>query len=266
MDYIEIFEQLWKDYTDQNPSVQKIYNLFLDKEGKVVNDHIAFRTFNDNRINVDVLSKIFIKAGYIEKGQYVFDAKKLKAKHYEHATDSNAPLVFISELNLEDFSESLQEKVHCIINNIDPQRLKSERLIFDKTIFGIPSYDVYQEFLKESEYAAWLYINGFRANHFTVRINENKYLDSIEKVNSFLKENGFKINDSGGEIKGTPDQLLEQSSIMAEKIKVKFMAADYEVPGCYYEFAKRYPDEKGNLFTGFIAKSADKIFESTDSK
>jgi hypothetical protein len=37
-----------------------------------------------------------------------------------------------------------------------------------------------------------------------------------------------------------------------------------EIPGCYYEFAKRYPDADGKLYSGFIAKSADKIFESTD--
>jgi len=126
--------------------------------------------------------------------------------------------------------------------------------------------DTYELLLLESEYAAWVYINGFRANHFTVRINDNKHLDSLHKVNAFLKENGFRINNVGGEIKGDPAGLLEQSSIMAEKIKVQFKEGLFEVPGCYYEFAKRYNGADGKLFTGFIAKSADKIFESTDNK
>jgi hypothetical protein len=83
-------------------------------------------------------------------------------------------------------------------------------------------------------------------------------------VNDFLKKNGFLINSSGGEIKGTPEELLEQSSIKAEAIHVQFIEGIYQIPGCYYEFAKRYPDADSKLYNGFIAKSADKIFESTD--
>ena len=117
---------------------------------------------------------------------------------------------------------------------------------------------------QESEYAGWLYINGFRANHFTVNINALKKYDTIEKVNTFLKQKGFALNDSGGEIKGTPAELLQQSSIKSGMITMKFTEGEMEVPGCYYEFAQRYPDSNGKLYNGFIAKSADKIFESTD--
>jgi len=59
-------------------------------------------------------------------------------------------------------------------------------------------------------------------------------------------------------------KLLEQSSTMADKVKVQFINTDAEVPSCYYEFAKRYPDSSGNLYQGFVSKSADKIFESTN--
>ena len=83
-------------------------------------------------------------------------------------------------------------------------------------------------------------------------------------MNNFLKENGFILNSSGGEIKGTPDELLEQSSIIADKLPISFTEGIIEIPGCYYEFARRYPDKNGSLYGGFIAKSADKIFESTN--
>jgi len=36
------------------------------------------------------------------------------------------------------------------------------------------------------------------------------------------------------------------------------------VPACFYEFAIRYPDENGQVFSGFIAANANKIFESTN--
>jgi hypothetical protein len=51
---------------------------------------------------------------------------------------------------------------------------------------------------------------------------------------------------------------------MADIVKVKFEEGIFEVPSCYYEFAQRFPDSTGKLYSGFIAKSADKIFESTN--
>lgn len=53
---------------------------------------------------------------------------------------------------------------------------------------------------------------------------------------------------------------------MANTVQVTFDDGSAEVPGCFYEFARRYPDADGSLFQGFIAASADKIFESTDRR
>jgi hypothetical protein len=72
------------------------------------------------------------------------------------------------------------------------------------------------------------------------------------------------LNKAGGVIKGTPEQFLEQSSTMAVPVHVKFTDGTFEIPGCYYEFAKRYALPNGKLYTGFVAASADKIFESTN--
>jgi hypothetical protein len=51
---------------------------------------------------------------------------------------------------------------------------------------------------------------------------------------------------------------------MADKVKVEFSEGVELVPGGFYEFAKRYPMANGELYTGFVAASADKIFESTN--
>jgi hypothetical protein len=50
---------------------------------------------------------------------------------------------------------------------------------------------------------------------------------------------------------------------MSEDVSIEFSPEGLgktNVPGCYYEFALRH-----NGFDGFIAGSADKIFESTDN-
>lgn len=264
MSYTEIFERLWNDYIQQNPHAKAVYDLFVSKGEEVVNDHIAFRTFNNKKINIEVLAKPFLKAGYKEKGSYNFENKHLFAKHYEHETDTNAPRVFISELIIEDFSEDFQNTINKILDNIPESTANSDELIFSGNIFGKPSYSIYNKLRSESEYAAWLYVFGFRANHFTVSVNHLKNYDSIEKVNQLLKENGFLINDTDGEVKGTPEELLEQSSIKSGIIDIDFIEGKYSIPSCYYEFAKRYKDKDGKLYSGFIAKSADKIFESTN--
>ncbi len=165
----------------QNPAAKKIYDLFIEHGETVVNDHIAFKTLNDPRVNIDVLARIFIKHGYEPNETYHFAEKHL------------------------------------------------------------------------------------HANHFTVSVNHLKKLDTLEKVNEFLKDNGFSLTSSGAEIKDSYDELLLQSSTLAELISVSFRDGVMQIPACYYEFAKRFKDKNGRLYNGFIAKSVDKTFESTDS-
>jgi hypothetical protein len=106
---------------------------------------------------------------------------------------------------------------------------------------------------------------GFRANHFTVSVNDLKKNNSIEKVNQLLTDNGFRLNTSGGAIKGTEQDMLRQSSTLADVVTIHFTEGDYSIPCCYYEFAQRYRQPDGRMFGGFVARSADKIFESTNN-
>ena len=259
-----IFERLWIQYSCENPSVGKIYDLFQKSGERVINDHVAFRTFNDPRVNIDVIAKPFLKVGYKPMGKYYFKDKKLLAKHFELPGNPESPRVFISELLLEEFSDELQLTIRKQLDRIPDSHWNSDEQIFQGNLFSPLSFETYKCLRMESEYAAWLYVYGFRANHFTVSINHLEHFKGIEEVNLFLKTHEFRLNGSGGEIKGTPEDLLEQSSTMADIVSVEFQEGMKVIPKCYYEFARRYKDSNGKLFSGFIAESADKIFESTD--
>ena len=74
----DIFERLWIQYSCDNPSVGQIYDLFQKSGERVINDHVAFRTFDDPRVNIDVIAKPFIEAGYVPKGDYDFKEEKQK--------------------------------------------------------------------------------------------------------------------------------------------------------------------------------------------
>ncbi len=257
------FEALWQQYTDKTPSASKIKSLFETHGNTVLNDHIAIRTFDHPSTDISIMAQPFIAMGYEEKGSYHFQAKKLDAKHYEHATNPQAPKIFISQLLTAQFSTDLQQTVQEIIAQAS-SKLAAKDLVLQGRIWDTPSYAMYQQLLAESEYAAWLYVNGFCSNHFTVNVNALAQFDSLKAVNDFLIANGYAMNTAGGLIKGSPAQYLEQSSILADKVAVTFQEATHEITSCYYEFAYRYAQENGKLFTGFITNSADKIFESTD--
>ncbi|MBF0313942.1 MAG: DUF1338 domain-containing protein [Oligoflexia bacterium] len=264
MSYKQLLDHLWSDYSDRNPQAKKIHQLFLSQGEAVQNDHIALRTFNDPRVNIEKLSQFFLDYGFEEKGEYHFTEKKLFAKHFEHQ-DPLAPRVFISELLTEQFSPRLQKTAKECVDSI-PTLLFSSETLLSSGASWMPSYSTYKSLLQESEYAAWMYAFGYCANHFTVNVNALKGFGQLQEVNDFLEKNGFALNLSGGSIKGTPDEYLEQSSTLADKIDVLFKEGTYRIPFCYYEFAKRYPLPNGKLYSGFVATSADKIFESTNSR
>lgn len=258
----DLLDQLWLEYIQTNPPAKKIHDLFNDKGETVTNDHIAFRTYNLPEVGISVLAKVFEDKGYIAKGDYQFEKKKLYAKHFEHA-DRDKPLIFISELKVEEMSQPTRQTIYDLVAQIPKDFTRDPAFIMQGKPWEV-SFNTYSQLKQESEYAAWMAAFGFRANHFTVSVNDLKNFDDLKSVNNFLKDNGFALNNSGGEIKGTPEQLLEQSSTIAYNTNIQFTDGEHEIPACYYEFAKRYPQANGELFRGFIAGSADKIFESTD--
>lgn len=261
-----IFEKLWQQYVELNPEVQKIHDLFVHENHKVINDHIALRTFDDKRVCKEVLAKSFIDAGYEIKEHYNFEAKKLDAFHLEHTQNPMLPKVFISELRLNSFSKELNDIVSSFLSKLSDEIIASSEFSFSGASWGKISIKEYESLLKESEYAAWVSVFGYMANHFTVKVNElGEGLDTIEKVNEFIEKAGYEINSVGGKVKGTPEVLLIQSSTLANKQVVEFTDGSKELPTCFYEFAQRFNKPDGTEFSGFIADNADKIFSSTDN-
>lgn len=260
----ELLARLWTDFSQINPQAKVIHSLLEERGELIVNDHVAFRTFGDPRVGIDVIAKPFVAAGYREAETYHFEQKKLDARHYEHE-DPYLPKVFVSELRLHECSELLQQTVANLLDQIPESVLARP----DLCIAGRPwdlSFELASLLANESEYAGWMAAFGFRVNHFTVSVNHLRSVATLQELNELIKNAGFPLNAEGGEIKGGPDVLLEQSSTLAPPVSVLFEGKTHTVPGCYYEFAKRYPLPSGKMFSGFVPQSADKIFHSTDRR
>jgi hypothetical protein len=262
-DIASLFAALWADYTALSPSAARIHDL-LGGGAPIVNDHIALRTFALPGIGLEVLGAHFLALGYVEGGNYRFVQKKLRAKHYQHP-DASVPKVFISELLLDECSAALRERVGGLLAQMDMQRARAQDILYSGRHWSLAHQD-YTALLEESEYAAWLAAFGFRANHFTVSVNQLPGFESLAEVNQRLKDAGFALNAAGGEIKGSPEVFLEQSSTLADVVPVVFNDGEYSIPSCFYEFAFRHQQPDGALYQGFVEASADRIFESTNAR
>lgn len=264
VDVHHLLKKLWDDYRRINPQTDGIQQFLQARGETVVNDHIAFRTFSDERVSIDVLARPFIAAGYTAGGEYLFPGKHLFARHYAHAQE-DLPRIFISELKLDEMSNSLQSTVQSLLDQIPAPELERSDLCQRGRLWTL-DIATYRQLADESEYAGWLAAFGFRANHFTVLVNALRTIDGLRELNALLREQGYPLNTAGGEIKGTPADYLEQSSTLAAPVDIKFKDGVLQIPGCYYEFAQRYVQPNGELFPGFVSGSADKIFQSTDRR
>jgi hypothetical protein len=171
--------------------------------------------------------------------------------------------VFISELCVYELSASSTQIIERLVADLPKSFGERADLPYAGRPWPVRRAE-YASLLHESEYAAWVAAFGFRVNHFTVNVNALTTFPDLLSLNAFLVDHGFTLNESGGAIKGTPADRLEQSSTRADEIEVEFADATVRIPSCYYEFARRYPLASGELFHGFVPRSADKIFESTD--
>ncbi|MEM8864703.1 MAG: DUF1338 domain-containing protein [Planctomycetota bacterium] len=264
MSITAFMDSLWSDYTSITPQADRIYQAFTERGETVVNDHVAFRTLALEPIGLAKLEPHLLALGYTPFEPYEFPAKKLRAYGYL-PPEATQPRVFLSELLVEELSPKSADILKKLASQVAADAAADPSVMWRGPLWDPIAYDDYQQLVSESEYAAWFSTLGLRANHFTISVNHLNSCEEVEDVLQVVESLGYAINDSGGRVKGSPDRFLEQASTMADKQVIEFAGGEqHEVPTCYYEFAKRYMTPEGGLFQGFVAASADKIFESTD--
>lgn len=286
----KVLTGLMTRYKERVPDVQGVINAMI-KEGviasgdEIENDHIAFRTMGVKHLGIASLEKIFLHYGYARKDHYFFPVKKLNAYWYAPPAPEY-PRIFISELIVEALSKNAQEIIHSYtdevtsdpVNTIDLNDATAVDNFLHSGLWRLPTLEDFLALSNESEYAAWVIYNRYYLNHFTVSVHNLKQgYNTVADFNNFLERNGFKLNDSGGKIKTSPDGNLLQSSTVAEMINATFAnGVQHSISGSYVEFAERkvlkqFEDlsaaeiKREHRREGFEAGNADKIFESTYS-
>jgi len=258
------FAALWREYIRITPQAKVIHDLLTARGETVLNDHVAFRTFDRSPVCLDKLEPLLLDLGYQRFAPYAFPNKHLRAFGYVH-DDPQLPRVFLSELQTTALTQKNRANIETLIAAIPKNATDEPSVFWAGRLWPAPGYAQYQSLLAESEYAAWLSVWGLCANHFTVSVNALHRSPDLSQVLALIKAAGFALNTEGGEIKGSPQVLLEQGSTLADRVEFEFAGGEIQqVPSCYYEFAKRYPDESGKLYDGFVPASAERLFASTD--
>jgi hypothetical protein len=285
-----VLDGLMRRYKERVPDVQGVINAMVHKGiiqsgDDIENDHIAFRTMGVPQLGIRSFEKIFQSLGYIKREPYFFAAKKLDAFWYAPPAP-HYPRIFVSELRVGDLSSEAQRIIHSYTDEVTSDPADALDLsngaeidaFLHKPLWRTPSLADYNRLAEESEYAAWVIYNRYYLNHFTVTIhNLPDGYNTIHDFNNFVEQSGFKLNDSGGKAKASPDGKLIQSSTVAEMLEAEFAGGEKQmISGSYVEFAERRPLEefahipytqltREQRREGFEAANADKIFESTYS-
>lgn len=257
------FQRLWEQYTAITPQAQRIHDAVAAVNGAIVNDHVAFRTFRYAPLDIVHLEPLLRSMGYEPFDRYLFRQKKLEAVAYRHH-DPSLPKIFLSELLLDQLSEDARNIILDYLNRADLDPPSDPAFFWQGCPWPTITSKEWHLLMQESEYAAWLMVMGYRANHFTINVNQLARTPSLDAVIETVQALGLALNESGGLIKGSAAVGLQQASTLADEMLFTFADNVTEtVKTCYYEFALRYPLADGEFYQGFVEQSADRIFEST---
>ena len=292
----QLLDQLWTQYLYRVSYARKYVDLVNQKGGKVVNDHIAFRTFNthtgEQPEGIRAIKHLLNFLDYQPVETYIFKKKKLKAIHFEHP-DELFPKIFVSQLEVEQLPEWAQ----TIINNsvcdtpylLSDQSLEllsmlkadgklpkiaAEGLVIDMAqYFRRPWQPPRKEDVLKlndvSQYAAWTLLHGNSVNHFTAFINHQnvKEWPDLETTCKGLEAAGVPMKEN---IEGQKGSKLQQSATKAVKTEVDVRGDDgpekITWTYAYYELAERnFIEENGTkkLFSGFLGEQATHLFDMT---
>ncbi|KAK9840541.1 hypothetical protein WJX81_000400 [Elliptochloris bilobata] len=233
-------------YTDTSPTAATILMMLegLESPGSPIPfDHIAFRTYGMEGQGIASLASFLETFGYADAGdELAFPNKKLRARWMRKP---GMPRVFLSEIKVEELSEGAQAIIQRYAGAMGALAGAHAGMCSATGMlpWAHPTLHEYEDLAGESEYAAWVLVNGYTLNHMTVAVHRLQgFKGGIRALNEELKRRGFELNQQGSELKVSPDGGLLQSSTVADSVLFRFADGEEQlVPGTYIEFAERAP-------------------------
>eukprot|EP00775_Hariotina_reticulata_P007665 gene7665-7868_t len=252
---------------------------------QVFHDHFAFRTFAVPGLGLESLGSALEGFGYTRQDYYTFPKTHLLAAWFAppDALYEQLPRIFVSQLQVEKLSARSQSIIQSYTEQFAAASPTSAMLeAWTSAVTGVlpwrtPSREDYLTLLDESEYGAWVLVNGFLLNHTALSVHQIKgHTGDIYTFANELVMKGFDLNQTGGLMKVSPDHGLLQCSTVADLVDFRFSDGQtHPVVGAYMEFVERKPLpefehlaasgqlKEAHRRDGFESDSALNIFAST---
>ncbi|GLC34341.1 hypothetical protein PLESTB_000739900 [Pleodorina starrii] len=302
---LPLLHQVLEHYAERTPGLRTVvegvmrprYGAGTEAARELGHDHFAFRTFGVPGLGISSLERILVPLGYQRmddpEAPLTFPGKKLVATWFT-PTDPRVravlPRVFVSEIQVERLSDAAQGVIRGATawaaataaaaggeEAVTVQVLTA--LLTGTAPWPRPTLEQYELLLRESEYAAWVLAHGYSLNHTALALHRlprgvGHNLDMNDFVRH-LEGAGMAMNAEGGLVKVSPDGLLLQCSVVADRRPFDFACGQRrDIAAAYVEFVKRLrlprfaelrAEElrEEHLREGFEVGNADRIFEST---
>ncbi|GIL91642.1 hypothetical protein Vretimale_9598 [Volvox reticuliferus] len=293
---LPLLHQVLEHYAERTPGLRTVvegvmrpsYEAGTARE--LGHDHFAFRTFGVPGLGIASLERILVPLGYrrVEDpgAPLAFPGKKLVATWFtpiDPRVKAVLPRVFVSEIQVEKLSPEAQG----VIKGFTSWAAAGDEAVMVQVLTALltgtapwprPSLEQYELLLKESEYAAWVLAHGYSLNHTALALHRlprvGPSLDMADFV-THLHGAGMAMNAEGGLVKVSPDGLLLQCSVVADRRPFDFACGQRrDIAASYVEFVKRLrlprfahledsELREEHLREGFEVGNADRIFEST---
>lgn len=295
-----LVENLWQQYSRRVPYARAYAEMVNARGGKVVHDHIAFRSFNTNTgeqpSGVLAFGHLLGILNYRKAGKYKFPKMMATAVHYEHP-DPLLPKIFVSQLEVAELPEWAQHIIRGrvaetpyllsdeaielmnilgdqgFINNEAAGILIEEITGYFRRPWKLPLREDLLKINDISQYAAWTLLHGNSVNHFAAFVNLQNVAGwpDIETTSRAMGAAGIPMKER---MEGETGSILRQTATQAVKETIGFRGENGEIEDmewtyAYYEFTERgyvISDEGEKLFTGFIADQATQFFRMTETR
>jgi hypothetical protein len=291
---IQLFDTLWVRYRSRMEYVRKYEDMVEAHGATFVNDHVAFRAFALQKpaAGIFTISRIFEALGYWSAACYEFPDKHFNSIHFQHS-NPRFPKLFITQLKTWELSARTRRIIEKAARTHRPGvtdtvladlrslakvstygragLLKILARFFSDLPWDLPQKRDVLEVNEESQFGAWVMVNGYDVNHFTASVDSHQVepLNDIEKTVSAMRAAGIPMKK---EIEGERGTKLRQSSTEAVTlpVRVKDGAKRTTMPWsyAYFEIAER-PLIKNPVtgqterFEGFLGGQATNLFEMT---
>jgi hypothetical protein len=294
----QLIGNLWESYLERVSYAKMYSRLVAKKGGRVVNDHIAFRTLNmhtgEQPGGIKAIGHIIECLEYKPVCKYEFPKKKLNAVHFEHP-DNLLPKIFVSQLEVSKLPEWAQNLIRQEVRETPYllpdrgiellSRIATEKkltteaassLIEDlgkyfKRPWSAPLKETVLKLNDISHYAAWVLLHGNSVSHFSALINYQDVEDwpDLETTCRGLRDFGIPMKNT---IEGEKGSELRQSATNAVKEEAEVIGDDSveSIPWtyAYYGLVQRgiiERDGQQQLFSGFLGDQFRHLLDITNT-